>query len=39
MYCEHHDVFWDYRDSWYCPICLIEYSQRLEDMMKEMKDL
>ena len=33
MYCKLHDIFWDYKDSWYCPICLIEYSQRLENKL------
>ena len=35
MYCKIHDVFWDYRDSWYCPICMMIYSDQLEERLKE----
>lgn len=34
MYCKDHDVFWRMIDSLYCPVCLIEYNEKLGEHLR-----
>ena len=39
MYCAIHNVFWNYTDSWFCPICALSCSEQIEEMLSTVMEL
>jgi len=35
MYCVKHDIFWNYMDSWFCPVCFIEYDEKIKEIFED----
>jgi len=40
MYCEIHDIFWDFKlSSWFCPLCVLDYHEQMEDMVAAVAEI